>query len=279
MVAVWPTSPGQVSELATEAVRDGLDMVVALGGDGVVHHVAGSLVGTSTVLGVIPVGTTNVMARILDLPRRPKAAARFLASDPPTVDSPVARISGQSGAGPIASFGIFATGIGFDAEVIAVAEREPYRKYRFGGVHYARTATVLTKDISRRPANMRVTDGSRQLDAVSVIVQLHHPYTYFGMLPLRVTDRAPRGLSVLIVERLSVLRAPTILLRAARGRNLGDTSGLSVWEDVTEVTIYAEPKAPLQADGELLGLASTVTISASPDRLRIASPKENSVGS
>ena len=46
-----------------------------MGGDGVAHHVGNALVGTDTALGLIPVGTTNVLARILGILARKTAEA------------------------------------------------------------------------------------------------------------------------------------------------------------------------------------------------------------
>ena len=78
VTAAWPNGPDDARHSAEEAARSGYDVVVAMGGDGVVHHVGNGLVHTDTALGILPVGTTNVVARILGLPRNPKKAAQAL---------------------------------------------------------------------------------------------------------------------------------------------------------------------------------------------------------
>ena len=139
VTAAWPDGPDEARHSAKEAARTGYDVVVAMGGDGVVHHVGNGLVHTDTALGVLPVGTTNVVARILGLPRNPKKAARAIAEARPE-RIPVAHIATESPTEARSRYAIFSLGVGFDADVVTIAEQRPYAKVRFGSIHYARTA-------------------------------------------------------------------------------------------------------------------------------------------
>jgi diacylglycerol kinase family enzyme len=62
-------------------LQRGVGMVIAAGGDGTISEIADVLAGRETVLGILPQGTSNVMARELNLPLKPLAAARILAGD------------------------------------------------------------------------------------------------------------------------------------------------------------------------------------------------------
>src|SRR3954467_7493443 len=62
-----------------KAVADGADVVVAIGGDGTVRAVAEGLVGTGIPMGLMPVGTGNLLARNLDLPLSDPLAAMHIA--------------------------------------------------------------------------------------------------------------------------------------------------------------------------------------------------------
>ena len=59
---------GHATDLAREAVEEGVDLVVAVGGDGTVNQVGRSLINTKSALGILPCGSGNGLARHLNLP-------------------------------------------------------------------------------------------------------------------------------------------------------------------------------------------------------------------
>ena len=79
MVQTGP-EPGSAARLAAEAVQAGTRLVIACGGDGTVHGVLQGVAGTDAVLGVLPFGTANALARNLHLPLEPVAAMHRLMS-------------------------------------------------------------------------------------------------------------------------------------------------------------------------------------------------------
>ncbi len=73
-------TPEQSRALAATAVADGVDALVVVGGDGMIHHALPAVVGTGTPLGVVPAGTGNDQARFYGWPRSsPEAAADVIA--------------------------------------------------------------------------------------------------------------------------------------------------------------------------------------------------------
>ncbi len=69
--ALETRAPGDAQRLAAQAAASGCDTVFACGGDGTVHEALQGLVGTSTALGVLPLGTANALARNLGLSMDP----------------------------------------------------------------------------------------------------------------------------------------------------------------------------------------------------------------
>lgn len=268
--AAWPTDTREASQQARRAVTDGIDVVVAMGGDGVVHHLANVLVGTSTALGIIPAGTTNVLADILHIPSRPTEAAEYLlqATQPQTVG--VLRVT-LDGAPPV--FATFSAGVGLDAEVVESAEQRPARKTHFGWIHYGRsTLDVVLRRFRHRLPTLRVDTGGQTFDAVTVLAQAHWPYSYFGRVPLTFAKHPPDGMHLAVFETLPLTTVADIGLRVLTGSKLKNARGVHVIEDAETATIVADPPALIQADGELLGRATSIELTADPDALTVMAP-------
>lgn len=78
------TAPGDnVTDIARAASQRGHRLIVAGGGDGTISQVAAGLRDSSTPLGILPIGTANLLARELGLPLELTAACRLLAEDGP----------------------------------------------------------------------------------------------------------------------------------------------------------------------------------------------------
>jgi diacylglycerol kinase family enzyme len=273
--AIWPQSAEHSRIAARDAVRSGVELVIAMGGDGIVHHVAQGLVDTPGTLGIIPSGTTNVVARLLGIPKSPKDATRLLADGYDTMSAPTVEVSATTPERQWSARAIFSLGIGPDAMVVAVAETEPYRKYRFGSIHYARTALgVVWRDLRSRKPDMTISTPTERA-GIGAMVQIHRAYTYFGRVPLRLDREPPDPLSVLTIERLPIRRAPSILRRAASG-SLERVRGLAVDRGVTEFSVDADDTVEVQMDGEHYGPVSHLTAWARPASLRIAVPPSES---
>jgi diacylglycerol kinase family enzyme len=273
--AAWPRTPEETRTMAADAARAGVELVVAFGGDGVVHHVANGLAGTDAVLGIIPAGTTNVVARLLRIPSRPRKAAQALnRGDPPTY-LPLTSVETTDEQGSTEHrYSTFATGVGMDADVVEVAEREPYRKYRFGGLHYARSATeVVLHDYRGKRPDLVVRAAGCEMEAVGVLAQLHDRYTYFGRLPLGIAGHVPDTLSLLVLSALPVRVVPRIVAAAALGLDLDAVDGCTTVTGVTRVEVVAPGGVAAQADGEALGQITSLRARVEPDLIRVAIPR------
>ncbi len=104
----YTDAPGNATEISRKAAGEGVDIVVAVGGDGTVNEIASGLVGTSTALAIVPAGSGNGLARHLKIPMNLKNAIDVL--DAGTVQKiDTATINGQ--------LFVNVAGVGFDASV------------------------------------------------------------------------------------------------------------------------------------------------------------------
>ena len=70
----------EATPLAKQAVKDGFDMVIAMGGDGTLEAVLRGMVGRKTPMGIIPTGTQNNIAKTLGIPTDLEEACALIAS-------------------------------------------------------------------------------------------------------------------------------------------------------------------------------------------------------
>jgi diacylglycerol kinase (ATP) len=129
--------PGSAIQQTQQAVIAGFDTIIACGGDGTVHEVLNGLMligaGSGAALGVIPLGSGNLLATDLGMPRNPEAAARALLASR-RVELHPGVISFETKAGPHKRWFIVAAGVGADAQLMyrtLVAVKERYGMYAY----------------------------------------------------------------------------------------------------------------------------------------------------
>ena len=272
--AMWPGSASEASDLAAKAAADGADMIVAMGGDGMAHHVAQGVVGTDSALGVIPVGTTNVFARLLAIPPKPVKAAEFLVDTPGRARLGVVRVVLERDEVESTHFAVFSCGLGLDAAVVKEAEKDPYRKYRFGSLHYASTAIgVGLKDFPGRDPHIRVVAHGRETVATAALIQFRQVYTFFGRIPIRLTPNPPEPMTLLVMKGLRRRRIPSIMSTVFRGKDLNTVKDVDTWESIENAFFETQPAVEAQADGELLGFAEAGSMTWMPDALTVVTPQ------
>ena len=159
---------GHATLLAREAARAGRDMVVAAGGDGTIAEVANGLIGSATALGVIPLGTANVLAKEYKLPTSPRAIANTLAYKRTKHLWPgIAKMAGANGPSAQAEH-VFVqmVGLGFDGAVVHGIQ--PLLKRVLGRGAYVLQS--LWESVAYRFPRVKLTVDGKEYEAASVVV-------------------------------------------------------------------------------------------------------------
>src|SRR3989440_7499315 len=148
---------GHAAALAEQAAADGLDVVVALGGDGTVNEVVNGLLAhgvpaTGPALAVVPGGSTNVFARAIGLP------AEWVEATGVLLEALRANRFRSVGLGRADErYFTFFAGLGLDAEVISRVERARYRGDTPSTSLYMRTLAkhyAVRLDRGKRPITL-----------------------------------------------------------------------------------------------------------------------------
>lgn len=157
------TTKSQLRRGAARAVKRGADAVIAVGGDGAVLQVVQSLGGTPVALGIIPMGTGNLLAGNLDIPKGVDDAVKVL------IDGGRRRIDlGRLKTGGKRTLFAVACGAGFDAEVME--STDPEEKQRLGKLAYVVSAVRRQAQV-RDVAHEVTIDGVRHsMDATQVLI-------------------------------------------------------------------------------------------------------------
>lgn len=193
---------GHAAEIAHDAAQEGIEIVVAVGGDGTINEVARSLIHTNTALGIIPCGSGNGLARHLHIPLDPIAAMKIINRGViHCLD--YARINGQA---------FFCTcGVGFDA-FISMKFAEAGKR---GLVTYVEK--TLKDGLTYKPETYRITlngdeGNSEQYEAFLIACANASQYGNNAFIAPHASMKDGL-LDVTILEPFNVLETPAIVMQ------------------------------------------------------------------
>ncbi len=253
------THRGHATELARRAAEDGVRIVVAAGGDGTIAEVAAGLAGSASALGVLPLGTANVLALELGIPRAPVQAAAVLAMGRTAVLHPgLARY-------PDGRELLFVQmlGAGFDAAVVHNLSGRLKRAIGKGAYVWQ-----TMREMPRYPFGpIRVSIGDRVEEAASVIVTKGRLYAGRFLLAPGADPRA-EGFHVALFRDAGVLAA----MRYGAALPLGLLPRMRGVEILRAGEIALQgADIPAQADGDAAGFLPSF-VAPAPQPMRIVLP-------
>ncbi|MDQ1374108.1 MAG: hypothetical protein QOJ09_1446, partial [Actinomycetota bacterium] len=264
---------GHATRLAQGAAAEGMDAVVVLGGDGTLNEAANGLAGTTTALGVLPGGSTNVFARTIGMTNDPIEATGELLS------SMARRAKRRIGLGMVnGRYFLFHVGVGYDAAVVQQVEKRSALK-RYAGHPLFAYASVVTwmryYDRSRPRFAVRFDDGSVIDDGVFSICLNTNPYTFVGNRPFNVDPRAglDSALSMTTFRDLGFVRIVGAAASALNsGRRLRRDRCIDRRSDIPAMTVSGYGPFPYQVDGDYLGEIESLEFKYEPDCLDVYLP-------
>ncbi|OPZ85879.1 MAG: Diacylglycerol kinase [bacterium ADurb.Bin429] len=253
-----PTSATAAEAVAREAVAARFDRILVGGGDGTVNSVLPALVGSETALGILPVGTVNVLAREFRIPLTVEGALKVaLHGAPRRVDL------GQANGKPFALM----AGLGFDARV--VADVVPELKKLIGPFAYVTAGLQALAVYKSSQFRISMDDVTVTVPAWLMIVGNAAYYTY--ELALSPDARMDDGLlDVCIFGEQTALDRVTQLMATAVGLHTQHPN-VTLFR-TRSLSISADPPVHLQLDGDHAG-SSPVEITLLPKALTVMTPR------
>jgi YegS/Rv2252/BmrU family lipid kinase len=246
------------------AVRAEVDVVVAVGGDGAVLQVVQKLAETTVALGIIPLGTGNLLAGNLGIPHQlDQAIAVLLTGGRRRIDL------GRVTLGNKHKLFSVACGIGFDAEVMKATDKG--QKVRWGKLAYVASAVRQSRRV-RDVTHAITIDGVEASMAATQVFIANFGRMGLAMKPRLNIEPDDGQLDVIVVEASG--RLPGLLAgwEALRQGEEGESSkGHAFRAKAKAIRIATEPSRLVEIDGSVVG-ATPIDVAVRPAALTVVIP-------
>lgn len=235
---------GHASLLAAEAVGRGMDVVVAVGGDGTVNEVGRALVHTDTALGIVPCGSGNGLARHLALPMEPTKA----------IDIINRHVVHTLDYGTINGRPFFCTcGIGFDAficEKFATAGRRGLLTY---------VENTLRSGLMYKPQPYTIEDEKGTESCKAFLIACANASQYGNDAFIAPYASMKDGLlDVVVMEPFNAIEAPQVALQLFNG-TLPANSHVKTFQ-ASKLRIRREGEGVAHFDGDPFWTGETIEV-------------------
>lgn len=235
---------GHAAELAKAAVKEGIDIVVAIGGDGTVNEVASSVIHTHTALGIIPCGSGNGLARHLDIPMDSKKAIQILnEGEIHLLD--YGKINGKP---------FFCTcGVGFDA----------YVSFKFAEAGKRGLLTYLEKTLNEglryKPETYFIEDETGEKKFKAFLIACANASQYGNNAYIAPQASMKDGLmDITIMEPFNALEAPQIALQLF-SKTLNHNSHIKMFR-TRKITIHRQKESIIHCDGDPIMMGKDIEV-------------------
>jgi len=272
---------GHAIEIARDAARSGVDVLIVHGGDGTVNEVVNGVLevsgpgGPGPAVGVVPGGSANVFARALGISPDPIEATNQL------IDllsehrrTKVWRRIGLMDCGE--RWGVFTAGMGVDGDVVAAVEAQRAKGRKVTAARYIRVSIreVLASVRKEPTLTIQLPDREPIGGVHFAFVSNASPWTYANARPVwtNPTTTFETGLGIFATTSMNVwanLRlARQMLSRKPRIR----AKHLIRHDDLPWLRVTSDTPIACQIDGDYVGTREEMTFRAVPDALGVIAP-------
>lgn len=244
---------GHATELAKQAVEEGIDIVVAIGGDGTVNEVGRSLINTQTAMAILPCGSGNGLARHLNLPMNLKKCVDVINEcDIRTLDY-----------GIINDHPFFCTcGMGFDAFISMQFAQAGKR----GPITYMQK--VLEEGLKYQPETYEIEDEDGVKRYKAFLVSAANASQYGNNAYIAPQASMSDGLlDIIIMEPFDILEAPQVAIELFN-KTLDKNLKIKTFKS-KRIHVHRKKEGVIHYDGDPVLSSADIDISIVPKGINI----------
>ena len=236
--------PGHARDIAQQAVEDGIDIVVAIGGDGTVNEVGSAVCGTSTALAIVPCGSGNGLARHLRIPMNASRALHVL-NDGVVGRFDYCTVNGKP---------FFCTcGMGFDATVSYKFSNEGTR----GFITYIKTA--LSEYVKYKPQEYLIDIDGKKMQEKAFVIACCNAAQYGNNAYIAPRATMQDGLiDITVMHPFNVMESPLIGARLFL-RQLNHDHHVSIYRG-KRIVIERRHNDVIHIDGDPVMLPARIVV-------------------
>lgn len=244
---------GHAEVIAREAATAGIDIVVAVGGDGTVNEVARALIHTNTALGIVPCGSGNGLARHLQLPIDPEGAIKMIN----------AGIIKSLDYGTMNGLPFFCTcGMGFDAFVSMKFAHSGKR----GLISYIEN--TLRETLTYKPDTYTLRFDDTEVQQRAFVIACANASQYGNNAFIAPAASMSDGLmDITVLEPFPPIEAPQLALQLFNG-TLTTNSRVKTFK-AKKVRITRNGNDPVHVDGDPLTTAQEIEVEIHPQGINM----------
>lgn len=247
---------GHGYELARQAAADGIDYVIAVGGDGTVNEVGRGLINSDTAMGIIPLGSGNGLARDLGISTNVKKAMSVLNQEK-VIIMDYAKANDRI---------FFCTcGIGFDA---IVADKVAGSKNR-GFLMYLQK--MISTFFTRKPDTYKIIypEGTIEQQMFLVTCANTGQYGYNAYIAPHA-DVQDGLLDITILKPINILNVPKIGIQMFKKTLYKNKKMIGI--KTNDVTISRDKEGPMHLDGDSYIMGKEIHVQIIPKGLKMLVP-------
>jgi diacylglycerol kinase family enzyme len=272
---------GHAIEIARDAARDGVEVLIVHGGDGTVNEVVNGVLEVNgpgaegPAVGVVPGGSANVFARALGISPDPIEATNQLVDLLSDYRRNRAwRRIGLMNCGE--RWGVFTAGMGVDGDVVAAVEAQRAKGRAVTAGRYVRVAIreVLASARKEPALTLHLPDREPVSGVHFAFVSNASPWTYANARPVWTNPSTTfeTGLGVFATTSMNVWANLMLARRMLSRKARIEAKHLIREDDLPWLRVTSDTPVACQIDGDYVGLRDTMTFTSVPDALGVLAP-------